>query len=262
MRSPEPHNILSNQSIKKSNLDLCPINSEGHLVSGSSCSTCLIKKLSLFKDLNEKDLSVLNEQRSVIQYKSGEPIYKQGARPAGLLCLSKGKVKIIKDNINGSEQIMSLKKPGEFLGFSDLLNEDVHTSSAIVLEDTVVCCIPEHDFLNVVKNNLSLASKIIKYLAFELVNANQRMANITQKHMRARLADALLYVNETYGVSPGSQSLSVNLKRSDLGALSNMSTANAIRTLSEFVKSELVEVDGRQIEILNLPELRKISLIG
>lgn len=262
MRKSEHQNTLSNPNFKKSTLNSCPFNSEGQQVPGTSCLTCMMKKLSLFKDLDDQDLTILNQQRSVIQYKSGEHIYKQGARPAGLLCLSRGKVKIIVDNINGSEQIISLKKPGDFLGFSDLLNEDVHTSSAIVLEDTVVCCIPENDFLSVVKKNLSLSSKIIKYLAFELVKANQRAANITQKHMRARLADALLYVNETYGVSTDKRSLNVNLKRSDLGALSNMSTANAIRTLSEFVKSELVEVDRRKIEILNLPELQKISLIG
>jgi hypothetical protein len=44
--------------------------------------------------------------------------------------------------------------------------------------------------------------------------------------------------------------------------MSNMTTSNAIRTLSQFADEELIEVDGRHIRILNREELEHISRMG
>ena len=52
------------------------------------------------------------------------------------------------------------------------------------------------------------------------------------------------------------------MAREDLANLSNMTTSNAIRTLSGFVSEKLITVDGRKICILNEPMLRKISKFG
>ena len=228
---------------------------------GQTCMNCLVRPLSLFNDLSGDELQLLNRDRSVTYYKAGELIFKQGARPMGLICLAKGKVKITMDNVNGDAQIIALKKPVDFLGFSDLLGEEVYFTSAIALEDSIVCATPKSCLTDIIKSNLQLANKIIKHLSHELAMANQRMANLTQKHMRARLADTLLYVYDTYGVAEN-KVLNVRLKRSDLASLSNMSTANAIRTLSEFAKSDLIAVNGRKIQIRNLGQLQNISLTG
>ncbi len=52
------------------------------------------------------------------------------------------------------------------------------------------------------------------------------------------------------------------MAREDLASLSNMTTSNAIRTLSTFVTEKIIVVDGRRIKIINEPMLRKISKLG
>ena len=52
------------------------------------------------------------------------------------------------------------------------------------------------------------------------------------------------------------------MAREDLANLSNMTTSNAIRTLSNFGSEKIIVVDGRKIKILNEPLLRKISKFG
>ena len=52
------------------------------------------------------------------------------------------------------------------------------------------------------------------------------------------------------------------MAREDLANLSNMTTANAIRTLTAFVNEKLILVDGRQIKIINEAQLRKVSKFG
>ena len=52
------------------------------------------------------------------------------------------------------------------------------------------------------------------------------------------------------------------MAREDLANLSNMTTSNAIRTLSSFVQEKIIIVDGRRIKIVNEQALRNISKFG
>ena len=51
-------------------------------------------------------------------------------------------------------------------------------------------------------------------------------------------------------------------KRMDLAKISNMTTSNAIRTLSTFADEKLVAIDGKKIKLINYDELVKISKMG
>jgi CRP-like cAMP-binding protein len=63
-------------------------------------------------------------------------------------------------------------------------------------------------------------------------------------------------------VESDGETISIFLSREDLANLSNMTTSNAIRTLSTFVAENLISLDGRKIKIIDEEQLRKISKIG
>ena len=223
---------------------------------------CSMRDHSLLNELRYEELEVLNKNRYTVSYKAGETICKEGSKSLGLLCLNKGKVKIIRRGTNGTEQIVALRKSVDFIGFRTLVGENVYMASAVALEDVTICIIDKNDFFKVIGDNKQLAFRIIRLLANELNETDTRMINLTQKHVRARLADALLMVNEVYGTFPDKGALNVPLKRSDLAALSNMTTANAVRVLSSFAKENLIEVNQRDIRIKDLKALKDISVFG
>jgi len=70
----------------------------------------------------------------------------------------------------------------------------------------------------------------------------------------------LLY--ETFGINQKDKSLKAQLKRSELSALSNMTTSNASRVLSDLSKSEVIKIEQRNIKILQIEKLMNISLRG
>ena len=86
--------------------------------------------------------------------------------------------------------------------------------------------------------------------------------NLTQKHIRGRLAEALILLIESYGFEEDGETLKIYMAREDIANLSNMTTSNAIRTLSSFVAEHIITVDGRRIKIINESQLRKISKFG
>jgi CRP-like cAMP-binding protein len=107
--------------------------------------------------------------------------------------------------------------------------------------------------------NFEICDYFIQRLAKELGIADDRTLNLTQKHIRGRLAEALLYLKDSYGIEEDGSTLSIYLSREDLANLSNMTTSNAIRTLSAFANEKLIAIDGRKIKIIKEQVLRKIS---
>jgi len=223
---------------------------------------CLKRKDSLLSDLSIDELKILDNNRKTINYKSGETICNTGTKPLGLMCLTKGKVKIVRSSMNASEHIIGLKKAVEFIGFRALISGNSCMSSYIALENSSICVISKNDFFNVIERNKTLAFKIMKSLAEELVQSNNRLVNLTQKHMRARLAEAILLIHDVYGINPENGALNASLKRSDLAGLANMTTANAIRVLSKFKDEQLVDIDHRKITLTDIKTLKTISTLN
>ena len=85
---------------------------------------------------------------------------------------------------------------------------------------------------------------------------------IRQKHIRGRLAESLLFLKDSYGLEEDGATLSIYLAREDLANLSNMTTSNAIRTLSTFVAERIIALDGRKIKLIDEDRLKKISKMG
>lgn len=102
----------------------------------------------------------------------------------------------------------------------------------------------------------------MKLLATELGQSNTRTVTLTQKHIRGRLAEALLFLRDTYGFEEDEQTLRVYLSREDLANLSNMTASNAIRTLSSFNSEGIIVLDGRKIKLVNVLQIEKISRLG
>jgi len=229
--------------------------------SKNSCLSCIKRKNSLFSDLNAKELKILDKNRYSVSYKQGEIICKEGTKPLGLICLNKGKVKMVRRRLNGSEHIVGLKQSVDFIGFRTLMTNNNCLSSSIALEESNVCVIKKKDFFKVIEINKKLSFKIIRSFARELIIKDSSLVNFTQKHIKARLAEALILINNIYGTNSRNGFLNVSLKRSELAGLSNMTTANAIRVLSSFKKNKLVEVDNRKIKITNLEVLKEISVL-
>lgn len=222
------------------------------------CATCPFRKFSLFEGLDLKYLEILKNHKSFVTYRAGEILYKEGNKIQGLICLKSGKLKEYKTAPSGNKLILSLKRPVEFVGLPDLLLHSNHQTSVMALEDAEICIVEKEDFLQVFRNNSPFASRVSIYLARLLEESQNHLLQLTQKHMRGRLAYALLYLKEYFGERPADHFIDSTLKRSDLAALTNLTTSNVIRTLSSFSEESLIEIHGRDIRILDHARVQQV----
>lgn len=217
---------------------------------------------SIFSTLTPDEKVDLQNHLSLTQYKKNEYIFREGETPSSLLFLVYGKVIIYKEGVGGREQIIRMTKPLGLIGYRALLAEEPHIGSAFTLEDSTVCIISPEYFFNKLLRNPAFSLRLMQKLARELGFSNMRTVTLTQKHIRGRLAESLLLLKEKYGWENDGATLKVYLSREDIANLSNMTTSNAIRTLSTFSGEKVIAIDGRKIRILDIHALEKISKLG
>jgi CRP/FNR family transcriptional regulator, polysaccharide utilization system transcription regulator len=226
------------------------------------CNHCIDNVNSIFYSLSPEEKKILSVKHTCQHYKKNEIIYREGEKPSGLMCLSAGKVKICKEGIGGREQIVRMARPIGFIGYRALFAEENYMATSFAIEDSTICTINRESLFQVLKTNSELSLSIIKSFATELGFSNSRTVTLTQKHIRGRLAESLIFLKDTYGLEQDNQTIKVYLSREDIANLSNMTTSNAIRTLSNFAAENVIEIDGRKIKILDLDKLERISEHG
>lgn len=216
----------------------------------------------IWRVLNENEHELLRENARFVNYKRNEIIYLENDIPEDLICLLKGKVKIYKDGVGGRSQIIRMIKPYEYFGYRAYFAKEPYVTSASAFEASQVCLISMKIVEHFLRNNGNLAMFFIQMLSVDLGVTDQRVVNLTQKHIRGRLAESLLFLKENYGVEGDGATIGIYLAREDLANLSNMTTSNAIRTLSIFENERIISLDGRKIKIIDEEKLHKISRLG
>jgi CRP-like cAMP-binding protein len=223
---------------------------------------CIDNLKSVFTVLTPDEKEFIKKQLISNFYKKGEVIFKEGDKPTGLICLSDGKVKVFKEGVGGREQIIRMAKPVGFIGYRALFAEEIHHATAVAIEDSVTCLIEKEIVYQLLRQNAEFSLSIIKSFATELGFSLDRTVTLTQKHIRGRLAESLIFLKDTYGFENDNATLKVYLSREDIANLSNMTTSNAIRTLSAFAGENVIGIDGRKIKIIDLLKLERISDLG
>lgn len=212
--------------------------------------------------LTPEEKRKITDSLQILSFKKNQTIYAEGDTPEYLWCLFKGKVKKYKKGVGDRVQILRLIRPVQYFGYRAFFAEEPYVSSAAAFEPSTLGAIPLSVVKELIYNNINLAWFFIQELSRNLGGSDARIVDLTQKHIRGRLADALIVLLDNYGYEDDGSTLRIYMAREDLASLSNMTTSNAIRTLSTFVAEKILIVDGRRIKIINESQLRKISKYG
>jgi len=216
----------------------------------------------VWRILSVKERDILRNNATIQNFRKNEQIYYEGEEPKEMMCLLKGKVKVYKDGVGGRSQIIRIIKPIQYFAYRAAFAKEPYMTNASAFEASTVCIIPMDVVQNLIIGNSRLALFFIQQLSRDLGVAEERTVSLTQKHIRGRLAESLVFLLDSYGYEEDSETISIYLSRDDLASLSNMTTSNAIRTLSMFVMEHIIAIDGRKIKIIDEEKLRKISRRG
>jgi CRP/FNR family transcriptional regulator, polysaccharide utilization system transcription regulator len=223
----------------------------------NNCKDCNCKT-TIFKQLSDPELEMMNCSRYEVSFKSGEIMFKQGTPSPHFLCLTTGLAKIYIEGY-GKNLILGLVKPVEYIFGPGIYVDSRHHYSAAAVEDSTACLVDVNTYKQIIRENPDFAEEFIRRVSLQSIFNFEQFISLTQKQMPGRIADALFYLSEKiYCSNPFKMSIS----RQDLADLSGMSKESAIRILKEFKEEEILNVEGNNFHIINPKQLRQISETG
>jgi len=216
----------------------------------------------IFNFLTPGEKNYISQELEVVSFKKNAIIYQEDSEANYIMMLLKGKVRVYKEGIGQKQQIIRMLKPYDLFGYRAIVAGDRHGSWASAVENSDICQISREVFLTLLKQNSAFCFAMFEDMARYLAVSELRSINLTQKHIRGRLAESLLTLKQQYGLDEDGVTIAMYISREDLASLSNMTTANAIRTLSQLAQEGIISLDGKKIKLLNEPELVRISKLG
>lgn len=212
--------------------------------------------------LDYEEKQYISNHIEVCHYRKNELIHSEGDVPTHMMMLVKGKLRVFKQGVGNKQQIIRMLKPYDFFAYRAMIADETYNTCVSAFEPSVVYKVSKDAFMQIIQKNSRFCFLFMTEMAKDLGRSDAKMVTLTHKHIRGRLAEALLTLKTNYGVDEDGVTISMYMSREDLANLSNMTTANAIRTLSAFAQEGIIAIDGRKIKVLDEEMLIKVSKIG
>jgi CRP-like cAMP-binding protein len=222
------------------------------------CASCDFRDV-VFAFLDDPTIQELCDNKEEHSFLKGEIINHEGEKITDFKYLKSGLVKLYRRTSNGDEQVITITRPFEFVSNMSIFSEERYQYSVSAVEDCVVCVV-KLDFIKelFLKNGgfaMGLLTKISK-INDKIIN---QTLDIRQKNLLGRVAFVLLYFSkEIYN----SRVFDIPISRKEIADYIGMSTANVIRTVSDFKKEGIIKVFGKTIEVVDIAKLEIISKRG
>ena len=188
-------------------------------------------------------------------YKKGEIIYREGEFTNQVYLIYKGKVKSVKIDEFGKELILAVYKDDDFFGFSISNENTKNVEAAIAMEYTEIQIVSKKVIKEILELNYQLSLEVFKLLNENLTETKKQLLEMAYGTMRRKTAQTILKFASEMSRRP---TQNINISRRDLAGVAGIATESLIRTLSSFKKEGILEIEGRNIKILDLEKLSEI----
>lgn len=134
-----------------------------------------LKKQVLFENISDKEMGKLAKVIKELSLKKDELLFKEGDDTKGIYMIRSGKIEITKVTPDGWKQTIAVLTPDHFFGELSILEKRKHEAIAIAIENTELLKLPKEEFEKMEKEDVALASQILKKLALVMSKNLRRM---------------------------------------------------------------------------------------
>lgn len=223
--------------------------------------------LSVFNDkafkeiLSKEDYNKYINAKQTQFFNKGETLFEEGNTVEGVFFIESGTAKLFKVGFTKKEQILRFIKEGDIVGYRSLLVGEPFQATAEAMSDLQAIFIPSEVFLNLLEVDSQLSYAMLQKICFELGESANIVTFLAQKTVRERLAEVLLMLEQKLGTD-AEGFIKISLTREDIANLIGTATESAIRLISEFKQDKYIEVEGRNIKVINHEKLKKLGHVN
>ncbi|WP_405250439.1 response regulator [Dokdonia sp. Asnod3-C12] len=213
------------------------------------------KEEDSLRSLNELK-NFFDDEGGELSFNKGALIYKEGEHSNMIYLILKGVVKTHKMDESGKELITGLLKADDFLGFTSFIENIAYLESATALEDTVVVGVSKNELKEVLEKSKNVSLELMELLTDNLAEIKGQLLQMAYSSVRKKTAQTILQFAVILNKKPEE---GIKIARNDLASVAGIATESLIRTLSGFKKEGLIEIEGRNIRLIDVEGLEMID---
>ncbi|MCM4157865.1 response regulator [Gramella sp. AN32] len=206
------------------------------------------------KDL--EDLRAIFGKQELQLFKKGDTIYEKDKHANYFYLIKRGVVKVHRIDNQGKELITELYKEDDFFGNHAHDPQSAYEDYATALEDTQLFAVSREEFHKILNGNPKITMQLVEVLDNNLSELKQQLMDMAYGSVRKKTANTILLFAERIKKHPLK---SIRISRADLAGVAGMAPESLIRTLSDFKKEGLIEIEGRNIKLLDSQALKQIK---
>lgn len=200
--------------------------------------------------------NLLDDTGELKSFEKGDIIYREGDHSNTIYLILKGVVKSHKMEEGGKELITSLHKPDDFLGFTSFADNSPYQETATAVADVQLAGINKKKLKKILGKNQDVSIELMNMLTDNISEIKEQLLQMAYSSVRKKTAQTILQFTQIMGRTPQDV---IRISRNDLASVAGIATESLIRTLSEFKKNGWIEIEGRNIRILQLKALEDVE---
>lgn len=221
------------------------------------CSTCAFSAACLERGYDKarlNDLHVLVEH--VGPYEEGAHIFREGDGFNAIAAIRAGTVKTYVTDTEGREQVHGFFLPGEIIGLS-AISSSRYPCNAVALETVLLCRFSFPRMAVLATQMPGLQKQLFRLLSEDIGKASLLAGDFTAEE---RMAAFLLVLSRRYAaVGLSASRFRLTMTRTDIANYLRLAPETVSRILKRFQAYELVHVERRDIELLDVASLRDVA---
>jgi CRP/FNR family transcriptional regulator len=213
----------------------------------------ILRQTQLFANLDAPELENLAKRAAVRQYRAGESLFVEGEACSGFYVVVTGRVRIFKTSPNGREYVLAIETAGNSLAELPVFDGGPYPASAAALEDSQLIFISRDDFRTFCLVHPAVALQVIQVVGTRLRRLVAIIEELSFSSLRHRLITWLLRAAKADG-RPSGNGLLFPLKVTHQELATQIGTVRELvsRNMSRLQAEGLIEIQGREIRIVNL----------
>lgn len=205
----------------------------------------MLKDIPLFSGLEDNEIAALEKATIRKKFQKNAILFSEGDATDSLYIIRTGKVKIIINDEEGREVILSILGPGEHFGEMALLDNGPRSACAMTKEPTEVLIIRKKDLMNVFSSS-PIVFNLLKGLTNRLRKATKKIEDLALLDVYGRIAGLLTRLAESKN---GQMQIEEKLTHQEIANMVGSSREMVSIILKELSKGGYITIDKKFITI-------------
>jgi CRP-like cAMP-binding protein len=221
---------------------------------GVEVSPNCIGNLWVFENLKPQEVAALTQAAGRKSFQKGQVVFSQGDRANQMFLLKAGRVKLSKITAEGNEITLDIRKAGDFLGESMLIEDADYPLTALCLEDTLICGFSKANFEKLILENPNIGLQVIKNLSNRINWLTERVGSLSLTNLEDRLYQVLTQVAREHGIEgPRGFSIQFPLTHEELGFLVGAHRVSITKAMKALKEGGRIVQEGRTLILSAFP---------